>query len=112
MKAKLIIALLSLFLLSVHNVEVEANTTRGAIEGKGFINDDDGPTISINDVSITEGNSGTKTATFTLSLSGPSVESIAIRASTAPGTATASTDYNSVNSVLIFQPGTVTRSLD
>ena len=74
--------------------------------------DDDGPTISINDVSVTEGNSGLKAATFTLTLSGPSVETIAIRAATAPGTATAATDYNSINSVIIFQAGTVTRTLD
>src|SRR4029079_8623834 len=80
--------------------------------GTGFIVDDDGPTISINDVSIIEGNSGLKTATFTVSLSGASVEAIAIRAITAAGTATAATDYNSNNSVLIFQPGVVTRTYD
>jgi hypothetical protein len=31
---------------------------------------------------------------------------------TTPGTATASTDYNSINLVVIFQPGTVTRTFD
>ena len=97
------------FFLDISNVQ---NATVGSNRGTGFINDDDGPTISINDVSVTEGNAGTKAATFTLTLSGPSVEAIAIRAVTTPGTATASTDYNSVNSVAIFQPGTVTRTLD
>ena len=97
------------FYLDILNVQ---NATPSSIRAKGFIVDDDGPTISINDVSITEGNSGTKAATFTLTLSGPSVEAIAIRATTAPGTATASTDYNPVNSVVIFQPGTVTRTID
>src|SRR6476660_2540917 len=95
--------------LDISNVQ---NATVSSSRGTGFIVDDDGPTISINDVSITEGNSGTKTATFTLSLSGPSVETIAIRAITAPGTATASSDYNSSNSVVTFQPGTVTRTFD
>ena len=97
------------FFLDISNVQ---NATVGSNRGTGFIVDDDGPTVSINDVSITEGNAGTKTATFTLTLSGPSVEAIAVRATTAPGTATASSDYNSVNTVVIFQPGVVTGSVD
>jgi hypothetical protein len=97
------------FFLDISNVQ---NATVSSSRGTGFIIDDDGPTISINDVSVTEGNSGLKAATFTLTLSGPSVEAIALRAITAPGTATAATDYNFFNSVIIFQPGTVTRTLD
>src|SRR5215216_1302066 len=97
------------FFLDISNVQ---NATVSSSRGNGFVVDDDGPTISINDVSVTEGNSGTKAATFTLTLSGPSVEAIAVRAITTPGTATASSDYNSINSVVIFQPGTVTRTLD
>lgn len=97
------------FFLDISNVQ---NATVSSSRGTGFIVDDDGPTISINDVSVTEGNSGTKAATFTLTLSAPSVEPIAIRAITAPGTATAATDYSSINIAVIFQPGTVTRTLD
>jgi hypothetical protein len=97
------------FFLDISNVQ---NATVGSNRGTGFINDDDGPTISINDVSITEGNSGTKLATFTLTLSGPSVEAIAVRAVTTAGTATAASDYNSINLVVIFSPGSVTRTLD
>src|SRR6185312_15777020 len=97
------------FFLDISNVQ---NATVSSNRGTGFIVDDDGPTISINDVSVTEGNSGTKAATFTLTLSGPSVEAIAIRAITTAGTATAATDYNSINLVVIFQPGTVTRTFD
>jgi hypothetical protein len=97
------------FFLDISNV---TNATVSSNRGNGFIVDDDGPTISINDVAVTEGNSGTKAATFTLTLSGPSVEPIAIRAITTPGTATASSDYTSINVVVIFQPGTVTRTVD
>jgi hypothetical protein len=97
------------FFLDISNVQ---NATVSSSRGTGFIGDDDGPTISVNDVSVTEGNSGTKTATFTLTLSGPSVEAIAIRVITTPGTATASSDYNSINLVVIFQPGTVTGTFD
>ena len=95
--------------LDISNVQ---NATVSSGRGTGFIVDDDGPTISINNASVTEGNSGTKVATFTLTLSGPSVEAIAVRAITAQGTATASTDYNSINLVIVFQPGTVTRTFD
>src|ERR1044072_2671344 len=92
------------FFLDISNVQ---NATVGSNRGTAFIGDDDGPTISINDVSILEGNAGTKAATFTLTLSGPSVEPIAVRAITSPGTATAGSDYNSVNLVVTFQPGVV-----
>jgi len=97
------------FFLDISNVQ---NATVNSSRGTGFINDDDGPAISINDVSITEGNAGTKAATFTLSLSGPSVEAIAVRAITTAGTATTGSDYNSINTVIIFQPGVVTRTVD
>ena len=97
------------FFLDISNVQ---NATVGSSRGNGFIIDDDGPTISINDISLTEGNTGLKTATFTLTLSGASVEAIAIRAITAAGTATAATDYNSINTVVIFQPGNVTKTVD
>src|ERR1044072_12129 len=81
------------FFLDISNFPTATVSSK---RGTGFINDDDGPTVSINDVTITEGNAGTKAATFTLSLSGPSVEAIAVRATTAPGTATASSDYNPI----------------
>lgn len=97
------------FYLDLLNVQ---NATVSPTRGKGFIVDDDGPSISINDVSVTEGNSGTKAATFTLTLSGPSVEAIAVRVETAPGTATASSDYNSINQVVIFQPNDVTHTVN
>lgn len=95
--------------LDISNVQ---NATVSSSRGTGFIVDDDGPSISISDVSVTEGNSGTKAATFTLTLSAPSVEAIAVRAITTPGTATESSDYNFTNIVVIFQPGTVTRTFD
>src|ERR1043165_7727192 len=97
------------FFLDISNVQ---NATVSTGRGTGFIIDDDGPTISVNDVSVTEGNSGTKAATFTLTLSGPSVEAIAVRVITTPGTATESSDYNPINLVVIFQPGDVTHTFD
>ena len=95
--------------LDISNVQ---NATVSSSRGNGFIVDDDGPTISINDVSVTEGNAGLKAATFTLTLSAPSVEAIAIRANTMAVTATAGSDYNPLNLVVTFQPGVVTRTFD
>jgi hypothetical protein len=54
---------------------------------------DDGPTLSIDDVAITEGNSGTKVATFTVTLSQPAVVPITYTAATGNLSATAGSDY-------------------
>jgi hypothetical protein len=60
----------------------------------GTITDDDAPpTLSVNDVSVTEGNVGTTTATFTVSLSAASGNVVTFNWATAPGTATAGADY-------------------
>jgi len=97
------------YFLDISNVQ---NATVSSSRGNGFIVDDDGPTVSVNDVAVTEGNAGTKAATFTLTLSGPSVEAIAVRVITTSGTANASADYNPINLVVVFQPGIVTRTFD
>ena len=52
-----------------------------------------GPMLSIADVSIVEGNSGTKTATFTISLSQAATAAVTYNIATANGTAMAGSDY-------------------
>lgn len=61
--------------------------------------DDPSPALSINDVSITEGNSGTKTATFTLSLSEPAISTVSFDVATSNGTATPGADFVSNSAV-------------
>jgi uncharacterized protein (TIGR03437 family) len=56
------------FLVNVTNV-TGATLTDG--QGVGTIQNDDLPGLSLNDVSLTEGNSGTKVFSFTVSLSAP-----------------------------------------
>ena len=51
------------------------------------------PTISINDVAIAEGNSGTSIATFTVSLSRSLTNAVGFNIGTGGGTATAGNDY-------------------
>ena len=71
------------------------------------------PTISINDVSVTEGNSGTTNATFTLTLSHPSSQPITVNYATADGTATtADLDYNAATVTVTFAPGETSKTVN
>ncbi|MBI3417421.1 MAG: cadherin-like domain-containing protein [Verrucomicrobia bacterium] len=83
--------------------------------GVGIIQNDDSntlPTISINDVSLAEGNAGTVPANFTLSLSMPSAVPITVSYSTADGTATvADQDYQTAFGSVTFNPGETVKSL-
>ncbi len=70
------------------------------------INDnDDPPSISINDVSQNEGDSGTTTFSFQVQLSVASAQEVSVAYATADGTATAPFDYTAANGVLNFAPG-------
>ena len=62
-------------------------------------------TIAINDVSVTEGNSGTTTANFTVTLSPASVQTVTVQFATADGTANSASDYVSSSGLVTFAPG-------
>ncbi|HYW73009.1 MAG TPA: Calx-beta domain-containing protein, partial [Pyrinomonadaceae bacterium] len=83
--------------------------------GKGTIVNDDGPPtpsqLSINDVTTTEGDSGTTSAVFTVTLSPASSQAVAVDYFTSDNTATAGSDYQFVSSTLVFNPGTTTRTI-
>ena len=64
----------------------------------------DPPGISINDISVTEGNTGTTPATFTLTLSGPAKPGTTVTYQTADGTGTAGVDYQAVGPVTVAIP--------
>jgi CSLREA domain-containing protein len=67
--------------------------------------DDPQPTLSINDITVTEGNSGTINATFTVTLSQASGQQVIVAYSTANGTATAPADYAARSGRLAFNEG-------
>lgn len=69
------------------------------------------PSLSINDVSVTEGNAGTTNAVFTVSLSAPSTQTIAVDFATADGTAIAGSDYASTSGTLTFNPGETSKTV-
>ncbi len=66
------------------------------------------PLLSINDTSLTEGNSGTANATFTVTLSKASTQTVTVSYASANGTsnpATAGSDYTAKSGTLTFAPG-------
>ncbi|HEU4713142.1 MAG TPA: FG-GAP-like repeat-containing protein [Pyrinomonadaceae bacterium] len=86
------------------NISNPTNATILTAQGSVVIADDDGPTVSINDVSISEGNFPVTNAIFTVTLSGPSVQEVSGFFSTASGTATVGIDVQQVFSGFWFIP--------
>ncbi|NTV94680.1 MAG: hypothetical protein HGA75_04600 [Thiobacillus sp.] len=91
------------------NLSGASNATIAVATGEGHIVDNDAPlpTLSINDVQVTEG----ATASFTVSLSGASTQTVTVLASTVNGTAVAPGDYTARTGVtLTFAPGVLSQS--
>jgi hypothetical protein len=79
-----------------------------------FIKDDDPPPVlSINDVSVIEGDSGTTTnAVFTVTLAGQTAQQVKVGWFTADNTATATSgDYQPASGQLVFDPGETTKTI-
>jgi hypothetical protein len=95
----------------VVNLSNAVNATIGDAQGTGTITDDDGaPTLSINDVEVTEGNSGTVNAVFAVTLSPTSAQAVTVSYATADGSATtADNDYVAASDTVTFQPGASSR---
>ncbi len=98
---------------------VLSNSTGPAISdsrGDGTITDDDVLTINVADVSVTEGNSGTTPATFTLTVSGDHAQPVTVNAATSPGgptppAATAGTDFMTLSTLVTFAPGVLSQQV-
>ena len=98
------------FFLNLSN-PVGANIADGS--AAATIRDDDPtPSLSVDDVSVTEAGSGTTTAGFTVSLSAPSGKLVLADYSTADGTARAADgDYAEASGTLTFRPGVTSRTV-
>ncbi|MFN3747579.1 MAG: putative Ig domain-containing protein [Sphingorhabdus sp.] len=84
------------------------------VDGQGvgtIVNDDPLPSLSINDVTVTEGNAGTINAVFTATLSAASGQTVTVNYATADGTATQPADYTNTSGSLTFTPGQTTRTI-
>jgi len=96
------------------NLSNPVNATIADGQGLGtIINDDTFPpvSLSINDVSVTEGNTGTTNAVFTVTLSAASAQTVTVNYSTANGSATAGSDYVATSGTLTFNPGDTTKTI-
>jgi urease beta subunit len=92
------------------------NPSNATISGTGIgtgtiTNDDAVPTLSINNVSQAEGNSGTTSYTFTVTLSTASGLPVSVDFATADGTAAAPGDYQAQSGTLTFSPGQATKTI-
>ena len=113
--------------LSAATVQFVAPTTPGMYNVRWFVGNNTSnriaisnditvaapPTLTINDVSVTEGNSGTTVANFTVSLSPPNAsQTVTVGYATANGTATiADNDYVAASGTLTFAPSAVTKTI-
>jgi outer membrane autotransporter protein len=96
----------------VVNVSSVTGATVADAQGVGtIVNDDALPSLSINDTSVTEGNTGAVTATLTVTLSAASGQTVTVNYATANASAVAPTDYLAASGTLTFAPGTTTQTL-
>jgi hypothetical protein len=92
---------------------VPANATLGAtrVHTTTILDNDPPPVLTISDATIVEGDVGSKTAVFTVTLSGPSSQIVTVNYTTANGSATAPGDYTATSGSLTFPAGTVARTI-
>jgi hypothetical protein len=94
------------------NLTTPSNATLADGVGQGTITDDDGQaTLSVNDVAVTEGDSATTPATFTVTLSTASGQPVTVHYATANATATQPGDYTPTSGDLTFAAGETTKSV-
>ena len=104
---------------TVNLSSASGNASIGVGTGTGtIIDNDDQPSLAINDSSVTEGNSGTTVATFTVTLSAASGRTVTVNYSTANGTAQSGgtlaaggQDYVSTSGTLSFAPGETSKTI-
>jgi subtilisin-like proprotein convertase family protein len=90
-------------LAAITNAGTGANNTR--VVESYLTPSDPVPSFSINDVSVTEGNSGTTTATFTVSLANPPATPSSVSFAVVDGTASSATAFTSAAAVTIPATG-------
>src|SRR5262249_21978695 len=94
------------------NISNPSNALIADGRGVGTVENDDGvPGIPINDVSVTEGDTGEVSAVFTVRLSAASGQTVTVDFATAAGTAAEGADYAAASGTLTFAPGETSRAV-
>ena len=93
------------------NLSNSQNASIGDATGMGTVISDDGPLLSVDDVQVTEGDSGTSNMQFTVSLSAVATEAFQVSYETVDGSATDGSDYSAVNGTLLFDTGDSSKTL-
>lgn len=94
------------------DLSTSPNVTLAKGRGVGTIEDNDlEPTLSIDDRTVTEGNSGQVDASFTVSLSAASGREVSVDLATADQTARAPEDYDSKSATVVFAAGESTKTV-
>jgi Calx-beta domain/Bacterial Ig domain len=83
----------------------------GKATGTGTIQDEDNPTVSISDTAVQEGNSGTRNAIFTVSLSTAISRTATVNYATQDGTASSPSDYTGGTGTVTFNPGETSKTI-
>ena len=99
------------FTVVVHEVNTGGGSGLSYTLNISRVNYNPGPTLSISDVYVTEGNTGTTNADFTVTLLGAGSQPVPINFATADGTATAGTDYQATSNTVTFNPGEQTKTI-
>ena len=99
----------------VHNdgaLYLESTSTIGVLSGNPAIPiDSNAPRLQIRDATVTEGNTGSVAATFSVTLSAASTGTITVAYATANGSAAAGGDYQAASGTLTFAPGETSKTV-
>src|SRR5581483_3512923 len=95
------------------NLSNATGATISDAQGQATVNNDDVATsnITINNVSKSEGNSGTTSFTFTVNLDHAQAGNVTVKYGTANGTASSGSDYTSTSGTLTFSPGQTSKTI-
>ena len=100
------------FYLSLSNANPAGTTISISQASATIINTVVVPTISINNIQVPRGSSGTTPAIFTVSLSAPTEQTVSVNYTTMDGTAVVGLDYTAVSGTLTFLPGQTSLPID